>query len=110
MIEKQITFYKQRQLETQRLKLLIDESYLKNAKKIVVTLQSKNNIIYKSSNDDDVEVYDERVEISLSQEDTRRLYGIVEIQVNILNNSGARLVSDISKIVIDRTTYSEVMA
>lgn len=105
-----------RQYETTEIVLNIPTAYLKNAKKIVVTITSNNKHTHnflKIYNNDDLIVNKTAgtVTVKIKQSDTAYFEAetLADLQVNILNESGARVVSDIAKIKISNTEYKEMM-
>lgn len=103
-----------RKYETPEIDLQIEPTYLEHAQKVVVSLTAGTwRKDYKSEDGTATVVKTGHVFIKPTQEDTGSIEvpanTMVKVQVSILNESGARLVSDEAKIPLLWTAYDEVI-
>lgn len=103
-----------RAYETPELELVMGQQYLKGAKRVVVTLTATGWQKHYDSTREEciIDKAGGRVLVQVKQEDTGGITTpqMVKIQVSILTEAGARMVSDVAKFPLLWTAYEEVMA
>lgn len=101
-----------RKYETPEIDLVMDSQYLEHAQKVVVTLVADSwRKDYSTADGTATIVKTGHVYIQPKQDDTEEAPAntMVNVQVSILNESGARIVSDVARIPLLWTAYDEVM-
>lgn len=101
-----------RKYETPEIDLVMDPAYLEHAQKVVVSLVADSwRKDYSTKDGTATVVKTGHVYIQPKQEDTGDAPAntMVAVQVSILNESGARIVSDVARIPLLWTAYDEVI-